>query len=96
MPKSDKKLAFSEHFVTNASEAISLRYGNVGGSVDEKPYTLEQAVIDYTTQVLEAAGVKASSLTTLAAYEKIGDAINQSTLLSRTYFCSVPHLLSHC
>ena len=96
MPKSERKLAFSETFTTNSEEVISLRYGNVGGSVDEKSYPVEQAVIDYTAQVLEAAGVKASSLTTLDAYKKIGDAINQSTLLSRTYFRSVADMLSRC
>lgn len=90
------KLFFKETFTTNSSKDITLDYGNVGGSVDEKPYTLEQAVIDYTTQVLEAAGVKASSLTTLDAYAEIGDAIDQSTLLSRTYFRSVADMLAHC
>lgn len=89
-------LFFKESFTTNSGKDITLDYGNVGGSVDEKPYTLEQAVIDYITHVLEAAGVKASSLTTLDAYAEIGDAIDQSTLLSRTYFRSVGDMLSRC
>ena len=96
MPTEQKSYAFVEHFTLNNGKPLRLRFGRVGGKVDAKPYPLEQAVADYTAKVLKDSGVKPKSLCTLEAYEKVGDAISQSSLLSKTLYISIGDLLSYC
>ena len=85
MSQQKPKYAFTERFTLNNGETKDLNYGKVGGRVDDDPYPLEQAV----AEVLKAAGIKAENIDTLEAYEKIGDAPSQLSLLGKTLFGSV-------
>lgn len=84
-----KPYVFTERFVLNSGEAISLSYCKVGGSVYDKPYSIEDAVLDYTVDVFKQCNVKVDEVKSIDEYKAIGPAISQYALLEKTAFSSV-------
>ena len=87
MPIQQKpKYAFTERLALNNGETVDLSYGKVGGNVDDKPYSLEDAVVEYTATIFQQYGINVEDIDTMAKYGAISLAISQDSLLSKTLF----------
>lgn len=89
MSQQKPKYAFTERFTLNNKNTVDLSYGRVGGSVDDKAFSLEDAVAEYTVAIFQSCGIDIEDINTIEKYGEIDSAISQDSLLGKTLFGSV-------